>query len=305
MRTFLVAAREKSTSRAAEKLGISRATVQTQIRRLQDKIGAQLIVSNTSGLTLTSHGEESAKSLSRVDRDIFALAREVATPRGVPQGIVRLGCPDGLALIFVTPALRSFSEKYPQIQVHLNALSNYRSLRENLTDCIMAFSPDEHKDVTNIQLGWLHLVPVASRQYVDEFGLPTKENLSDHYFIETEKYSAPVPIWQGWQGAVKQGRARHFSDSSIIYAMMVKSGLGIGLLASYVLQEPTAVHIDIGIHVRLPLYASFLTDRLEAKPVAIIRDLLVSLFGPDERWFSKDLIVPVGLDPGFKVFHDL
>ncbi|KQT58091.1 hypothetical protein ASG52_23055 [Methylobacterium sp. Leaf456] len=301
--TFLSVAKAGSITRAAEQLGASRSTVNGQIRRLQDVVGAQLLISSASGIALTPKGEELAKSLARVDRDLFLATRQAAAPRGVVEGSVRLSCPDGLGLIVITPALRRFSDQYPGVQLHLNALQNYRSLRENSTDCMIGFSPDEQKDVTNIRLGWLHLAPVAGREYLTERGLPTLATLHEHDFLDTEKYAAPVPPWTQWQNLVRQGRTtRHFSDNAIIYAVMVKAGLGIGLLASYTFQEPTLMHVPLGLEIRLPIYASILTDRLQDRSVAVVRDFLVDLFAA-QPWFDPTFTAQIGTThPGLDLF---
>lgn len=304
LRTYLAVAKSGSVSRAAEQLGMSRATVKGHVTRLQDVMGTRLVVSTRSGVALTEKGSDLARELARIDHHLLALTREVTASRGVPQGVVRVGCPDGLGLVFLIPALKAFSARYPGIQIRLSTLSNYRSLRENTTDCIVGFSPDERKDAESVKLGWLHLMPIASRGYIDERGLPTVDNLEEHDFLDSDKYAAPVPPWQEWQAVVKRGRTRHLSDSPIIYAMMVKAGLGIGLLASYTLQDTDAVALDIGALIRLPLYAVFLADQSETKPVSIVREFLAETLAPTQRWLGETLTREVGKDPGLALFLD-
>ena len=49
LRTFLAVAKARSLNRAADELGVSRMTAGREIRRLQDTIGAQLIVFTKTG----------------------------------------------------------------------------------------------------------------------------------------------------------------------------------------------------------------------------------------------------------------
>lgn len=306
-RTFLVVAKGGSVTRAAERLTMSRMTVTRHIRRLEDVIGGQLLVSNAAGVRLTDRGVQLARALARVDQDLFALTRDVGVQPSKVEGVVRVSCADGLGLVFVTPALKAFSESYPGVKIHLKSLLNYRSLRENTADCVVAFSPEEHRDFTSVRLGWLHLVPVVARGYVDAHGAPSADNLEAHDFLDSEKYAAAGGIWDPWHVATRRGQVRHFADASVAYAMMVRAGLGIGLLASYTLQEPTVVHADIGVRITLPIYAVFLTDRLRAKPVAVVRDFLVATLGEHRHWFQREpqLVPPPDYDDGFKLLFAL
>ena len=73
--------------------------------------------------------------------------------------------------------------------------------------------------------------------------------------------------------------------------MMVKQGLGIGLLGSYALRERSAVHVDIGLHVRVPMYGVALTERLQARPVRLAFDWLCDTFDKTAHWFRPNLTV--------------
>lgn len=302
LRTYLAVAQSGSVARAAEQLGMSRTTVKGHVTRLQDVMGTRLLISNATGIVLTEKGAELARELARIDRYFAALTQEVTAARGVPQGIVRIGCPDGLGLTFLVPALKAFSARYPGIQLRLSTLANYRSLSDNATDCVVGFGSDGSRGFVSVELGWLHLIPIASRGYVAERGLPSRATLADHDFLDSDKYAAPNPPWLDWQAAVRRGRTRHLSDSPILYAMMVKAGLGIGLLASYTLQDPDAVAVDLGVEIRLPLYAVFLADHLDTKVMAIVQDFLLETLGPSQRWLGETRAREPGSDPGLAAF---
>ena len=68
LHTFLAVADRRSVTRAAEILGLGRATVSRQIRRLQDVLGHQLLVLTKHGAFLTQKGDELFRDLARIDR---------------------------------------------------------------------------------------------------------------------------------------------------------------------------------------------------------------------------------------------
>jgi DNA-binding transcriptional LysR family regulator len=96
-------------------------------------------------------------------------------------------------------------------------------------------------------------------------------------------------LWSGWREALERGHVAHFSDNSYAYAFMVKSGLGIGLLGNYTLNDPEMVPLDIGVHIRLPLYLHADSERLNSKPVRAVYDWLAELFDTRDPWFGPDL----------------
>src|ERR1700757_1263022 len=90
LRTFLAVAKAKSLNRAADELGVSRMTAGREIRRLQDAIGAQLLVFTKTGAALTRRGEGLARALQRFDQEIYALTSDLRAELRQAEGVVRL-----------------------------------------------------------------------------------------------------------------------------------------------------------------------------------------------------------------------
>jgi DNA-binding transcriptional LysR family regulator len=298
LRTFLWVAKAGSLSRAAELLGSSHATVGREIRRLQDQMGSQLVTLTKNGANLTQKGRALTAELLRLDQRLFSIASDLRAEKSEADGIVRLGITDGLGVVFLVPELRRFSMQYPRIQVHLKSPGNFRNLRENQTDVIIGFSPDPSHDMTSRPLGWLHFIPMASQSYIERMGVPIHANVEKHLFIDSEIYSAKG-AWDSWHTLISQGTIAHYCDASISYAMMVRAGLGIGLLANYNMMEPAARPLDLDIHVKLQLHVIALTERLEAKPVRVIFGLLEKMFGPQNPWFQEKMVLSVD-DPIYR-----
>jgi DNA-binding transcriptional LysR family regulator len=303
LRTFLCVAKAGSLSRAAELLGSSHATVGREIRRLQDQMGSQLVVLTKNGAQLTQKGQALTDELLRLDQRLFSIASDLRAEKGEAEGTVRLGITDGLGVSFLVPELRRFSMKFPKIQVHVKSPGNFKNLHENQTDVILGFHADTSKGMTSQALGWLHFIPIVSQSYIDRMGLPTLANAQKHHFIDSEIYSAKGP-WDSWHALISRGTIAHYCDASISYGMMIKAGLGIGLLANYNMSEPAARPLDLGVHVKLRLYAVAITQRLEAKPVRVVFEMLEDLFGPKNPWFQEDLVLSVD-DPTYREGHAL
>ena len=264
---------------------MSQPSVSRQIKRLHDMIGAQLLVSTKQGIRLTPKGEDLARSLAVFDQSLAAITNDLKAKTLDLQGVVRISITDGLGGIFVAPQVGDFSAKYPRIQLHLKTPSHLTSLRDNQTDMMLAFAPIKSPDFLCKPLGYLHFIPVATRSYVSEYGIPTRSNLENHFFLQSEFYAAKSGLWDGWHKLVEAGTIAHFCDSSISYALLVKAGLGIGLLGSYTTADRDAVPLELDLNITAPLYAIALNERLRSRPVRIAFDWICDIFGPENPWF--------------------
>lgn len=289
LRTFLGLAKARSINRAAEVLGLSKSTISRQIKRLQDQHDGNLALLTKTGFRPTEDGERLLKLLLDFDEAISSIRTNASAHAEQFRGTVRLSVTDGLGALFVVPALRHFMQTYPDISIRFKPPRNMTSLRENQTDVMLGFSQQAGSGITSARLGTLHLIPIASRSYIERYGEPHLGNLGEHDFIDTERYSARGGPWDEWHGLVSQARIVHEADTIISYAMMVKAGLGIGLLASCNVLEPSAVPLKIGSQVALPIYMTVLSDRLAAGPVRAVFDYLAELFDPSVPWFASDL----------------
>ena len=245
LRVFLAVAKAKSFNRAAEVLNTSQPTVSRQVRRLQDLMGSQLFVPTQNGVKLTAKGQALAQSLTQLDHSLFALTNDLKAEAKEAEGIVRVCITDGLNTFFVAPALAAFSSEHPKIQLHLKESTNLVSLRENQTDLMIGFSAMEGADITARKLGHLHFIPVVTKTYIQQYGIPTRSNLKHHLFVQSEFYAAKTGLWNSWNGrsikaalsisaitrwhmACSSGRSRHRAARKLHHPRTRCRAIGIG-----------------------------------------------------------------------------
>ena len=288
LRVFLAVAKTKSFNRAAEITNTSQPTVSRQVKRLQDAVGSQLFISTPRGIRLTEKGEALAQALSRLDHTLHSLTCDLQAESRDAEGLVRVSITDGLNALFAVPALERFSKQYPKIQLHLKNPLNLMDLRENQTDMMIGIGPSQSPGIRFRKLGQLHFIPIVGKDYIQNHGLPTRGNLEQHLFIQSEYYISSNGLWDDWQQAVARGNIAHYCDNSIAYGVLVKAGNGIGLLGSYILMDPHFVPLEIDIRISVPLYLIALTERLNARPVRLVFDWLSEVFGSENPWFSDE-----------------
>src|SRR5438067_4935373 len=88
LQAFVTVARLGSFTRAAKALHLSQPAVSTQIRNLEDVLGARLFDRNTRSVALAPFGKELAPALERILHDIDALATGARERATTPHGIV-------------------------------------------------------------------------------------------------------------------------------------------------------------------------------------------------------------------------
>ena len=106
-------------SKAANACFVSQPTLSTQIRKLEEELGVQLVERSPKNIMLTPVGKEIADRARLVLSDIDQI-RAVARRSGNPaEGVIRLGLFPTLAPYFLPHVVPGIREKYPNLTLQL------------------------------------------------------------------------------------------------------------------------------------------------------------------------------------------
>jgi len=288
LRVFLAVAKAKSFNRAGEELHISRQTISRDILRLQDQLGAVLLIPSKSGVQLTERGKELADKLLSLDQILFSMSNDMRAESREAEGHVRITATEALTGFFIVPSAVEFNQRFPKIRTHLRNPVDLLDFRENQCDVMVGFGSLREADLTSRPAGFLHLIGTAGKPYLAKHGIPTWDSLESHRFVDADYYASQTDTFAPWRNAVARGTTAHRCDNSISYGLMVRAGLGIGLLGNFVLADPDFVPIGLGIHVKLPLFIHAQTERLKSRPVRLVFDWLCEVFSPENPVFSRE-----------------
>jgi DNA-binding transcriptional LysR family regulator len=289
LRLFLEVARAKSFSNAAKQLKLSHPTIARRVRRLQQQMGVQLLIPTERGIKLTPRGQELAQALARMDESVYAITTGVQEDTRDAEATVSISITNGLNAVFLVPEMQQFSQRNPNIHLHTKSIVSLNDLRENQTDMMLAFvRPDTRSDLVVEQLGSIHYRPLVSKTYVSRHGLPGKDNLENHRFLQSHLYESNHDVWSDWNELVAKGRVSHYCDDPFVYGIMIKVGLGIGLLGTYASVERDAVPLNLGVLTSVPVYGIALRERLRSRPVRIVFDWFCEIFSERNEWFRRE-----------------
>jgi DNA-binding transcriptional LysR family regulator len=142
LRTFLAVAQTRSFTQAATRLGVRQSTVSSQIRKLEQATGRQLLVRDTHTVSPTPDGEAMIGFAGAILAAYTPAHGYFAGPQ--PRGRVRLGLSDDLALTRLPEILRAFRGDHPLIDVELTvdqSGSLHRRLERNQLDLFLGKRP--------------------------------------------------------------------------------------------------------------------------------------------------------------------
>jgi DNA-binding transcriptional LysR family regulator len=120
LRVFLAVMRSPNLREAAKRLGVSHATIRRRLEVLEADLGLRLFDRRREGLHATAAAAELLDTAEGVERAVHALDRRAAGADPELRGPVRVTAPDALMTELLLPELAAFSERHPQIELHVD-----------------------------------------------------------------------------------------------------------------------------------------------------------------------------------------
>jgi DNA-binding transcriptional LysR family regulator len=128
LKTFLEVSRQKSFSRAAEKIHVTQPSISAQIRSLENYLGHRLLERGGGKVTLTAAGrvfEPFAENcLSRLNHMVMTLADLERLPRGA----LTVSANDSTALYVLPVFFSKFRRQYPRVALNIVRAERTKSL---------------------------------------------------------------------------------------------------------------------------------------------------------------------------------
>ncbi len=170
-----------SFTRAADKLGVSPASVTSAVRNLESYLGVRLLTRTTRKVSLTDDGraylERCTRLLAEIDETEAALTRT----RTEPQGRLRVEMPTGLGHLYVTPALPAFCARYPKVSLVLTMGDRFADLTEEDVDIILRVGVLADSPMVARNLYEARFITCAAPAYLARHGIPaTPQALAAH-----------------------------------------------------------------------------------------------------------------------------
>jgi DNA-binding transcriptional LysR family regulator len=138
LQTFLEVARHASFSRAAEKRFRTQPAISSQIRAVEDEVGAKLFDRSGGKVSLTAAGKAFLKYSQETLDARQAMLTSLAEMEHVPRGAIVVGANEGTCLHILPEVFADFKKLYPDVSVSIKR-ADYAMVLESVTDNTVDF----------------------------------------------------------------------------------------------------------------------------------------------------------------------
>jgi LysR family transcriptional regulator, low CO2-responsive transcriptional regulator len=133
LETFLEVARLCSFSRAAEKRFRTQPAISSQIRSLEEEVGAKLLDRSGGKVSVTASGKLFLKFAEEILESRKVMLTAVAETERVPRGEIIVGANEGTCLHVLPEVFAEFKKQYPDVNVNIQR-SDYARILESVID---------------------------------------------------------------------------------------------------------------------------------------------------------------------------
>lgn len=162
----------QSFTKAADSLGLPKASVSTIIQQLETQIGTRLFNRTTRKVQLTPDGvsfyERSKDLLSDVD-EIESMFKQGTQKL---SGRIRVDMPTGFAKHHLIPRLPEFITQYPGIEIELSCTDRFVDVIREGFDCVIRAGRLNDSSLMARKLGEYRIINCVSAAYIKKYGEP-------------------------------------------------------------------------------------------------------------------------------------
>lgn len=232
MRLFTRIVELGSFSRAAEQLGLPRASATLTIQRLEARLGVRLLARTTRHVRPTADGSAYYERCVAILAELEDAESAFLDAARKPQGRVRVDVSGSFARHVLMPALPSFFERHPRITIDISITDRQVDLVREGVDCVLRIGELRDSTLTGRRLGLLPQVSCASPAYLARHGTPADLGALDgHRTIEFMSPSTgrqvPLEFRVGERYEARHLPASVAVNNGSVYVGAAEAGFGI------------------------------------------------------------------------------
>ncbi|MDB5974799.1 MAG: LysR family transcriptional regulator [Nevskia sp.] len=184
MQIFVRVAELASFTRAAESLGLPKASASNAVQQLESALGARLLHRTTRKVQLTQDGQAFYERSKDLLADMDELQSMFQQGEQALRGRLRVDMPSGIARAYIVPRLPKFLQAHPQIELELSSTDRRVDLVREGFDCVVRVGALGDANLIARPLGRLRIGNFASPAYLRRHGTPRAlEDLAGHQLI--------------------------------------------------------------------------------------------------------------------------
>jgi DNA-binding transcriptional LysR family regulator len=277
LRVFHAVAEAGSFTHAGEQLRLSQSAVSRQISALEESLDTPLFHRHARGLVLTEQGETLLRSVREITAKLRSTEALITESKAKPEGPLRITCTTGLGVTWLSPRIKEFVERYPEIDATLILSNTDLDLTLREADVAIRVTPPTQPDLIRRALMTIHFHVYGSAEYLKKRGIPkTAKDLDKHRIVVFGEEFRPNMNMHHWivtADAPPDKPRKPALRVNDMYGMFqaVRSGLGLAILPDYMTEKSDLVRV-------LPEFQAAQLEAFFVYPEALRNSARVAVF---------------------------
>ncbi|MBP7567814.1 MAG: LysR family transcriptional regulator [Burkholderiaceae bacterium] len=238
---FVQVAETGSLSRAAELLNLSNASASRHLAALETRLGVRLVERNTRRLYLTETGQEFFQRSRAILADLRDAESTVNAAALDPTGVLRITASLSFSMHHIAPLLREYTDRYPNVTVHVEAANRYLDIIDNNIDvAIRNREVEPDSNITIRRLAGTRRILVAAPAYLSRHGVPREiDDLHRHKLLIYTHANRPdeLRFTRGDEQQTIHVKGLLESNDGQILRAAALDGMGILIQPSYIVYD--------------------------------------------------------------------
>ncbi|WP_147195459.1 DNA-binding transcriptional regulator YafC [Pantoea sp. MBD-2R] len=266
---FVAVVEGGSFSRAAERLSMANSAVSRAVKKLENKLGVELLTRTTRQIKLTQEGEAYFRRVQSILQEMAAAENELIESKNMPQGSLRIDAATPVVLHLLMPMIKPFRKRFPEVTLSLVSSETFINLIERKVDIAIRAGNLSDSSLRARPLFISRRKIVASPAYLSEYGVPERvEDLTHHPCLG---FVEPLSL-NRWPVAKADGQLYDItpectSNSGETIRQLCLTGNGIACLSDFMIDKDLAegklveLMADKLLPVEMPFNAVYYSDR--------------------------------------------
>jgi len=297
-------------TRAADSLGLPKATVTKQIQALESRLRTRLLNRTTRRVSVTPDGAAYYERTARLLGDFDDIEASMINAQAAPSGRLRIDVSSAIARLVILPGLSSFMARYPDIRLDIGVSEARADLLGDNIDVVLRTGEIGDQSLVARRIGLLRFVTVASPAYLARHGAPTHPGDLDKRRHVVVSYFHSGGVRRQMPLLFDRGEEHIEINTESIVAVNESSAHLMALLGGYgISQTATRVadpHLQRGELVQvlpdwtrppMPIYVVYPPNRHLSAKVRVFVDWIAEVFAADPLLRIADPLLPVSVRP--------
>ncbi|MEL0658775.1 LysR family transcriptional regulator [Psychromonas arctica] len=292
MVVFAQVIEQGNLSAAAKHVGLSRAVVSYHIKKLETQLGIKLLNRSTRSIALTEAGSQYYERCRVIVEQALAANQQIENLKNNPTGLIKIACPVSVGLHTIVPALNSFRQLYPNIQLEINLSDEVVNIIKDGFDIAIRGAALADSSLQATKLSTLSTCLCASPEYLLKYGRPnTPAQLASHDWVVYKLAASVLELKKGNRSYSVKFKGNISTNNAAARTAFVEGGHGLGRIPTY----DAAPKIKAGSLVQLlndyqlndiDVYAVFPPGAAESKKLRLLIDYLKDYFKKNKLTLS-------------------